>query len=283
MEGLPRVGEPLPEANLHGEVLPAIDWFWVKVGIKGGLAAIISIVCLQWLHPPGSGAVPLMAWTVTIMGRSFLRAGGSGDLRSFQTALGASLMLAACAVLLLLTTPFLANYAVMNLALFLVLFASGFLTARIPGFTFGIQMAYLTISAFVGLNPQEPVASQTIIDTFLGMTFGIWIATVVGRLVWPVLPQYVLRDDLLALLAHIQALLNREPHRERIQAQLAVLPVEALQAVGQLRMAGCSGEEKAGLAALVRALQTLVTRIAQLVARREILSEIAESRLRLNP
>jgi uncharacterized membrane protein YccC len=169
----------------------------------------------------------------------------------------------------------------MNLALFLVLFAFGFLTAHIPGITFGIQIAYLTISAFVGLNPQEPVASQTIIDTFLGLTFGIWIATVMGRLVWPVLPQYVLRDDLLALLAHIKALLNGESHREKIQAQLA-LPVEALQAVGQLRMAGCSGEENARLDALVRALQTVITRIAQLVARREILSEIAESRLRLN-
>jgi hypothetical protein len=52
-----------------------------------------------------------MTWLLTILGRPFLRAGGSGDLRAFQTALGASLMLAACAVLLLLTTPFLANYA----------------------------------------------------------------------------------------------------------------------------------------------------------------------------
>jgi hypothetical protein len=74
-----------------------------------------------------------MAWTLTIMGRPFLRAGGFGDLRGFQRALGASLLLAGCAVVLLLTTPFLANYAVMNLALFLVLFAGGFLTARIRG------------------------------------------------------------------------------------------------------------------------------------------------------
>ena len=83
--------------------------------------------------------------------------------------------------------------------------------------------------------------------------FGIWTATVVGRLVWPVLPQYVLQDDLLGLCGRLQALLNREPHREKIQAQLAVLPLEALQAVGQLRMGGCSGEERTRLAALVRA------------------------------
>jgi uncharacterized membrane protein YccC len=282
MAGLPRVGQPLPlEPKAHGEVLPALDWFWVKIAIKGGLAAVLGIICLEWLHPPGSGSFPLMAWLVTILGRPFLRAGGSGDLRAFQTALAGSLALAGCAVLLLLTTPFLANYALMNLALFLVLFAFGFLTARIAGINFWIQLAFLTISAFVGLNPQEPVASQTIINTFLGLMFGIWTATVVGRLIWPVLPQYVLRDDLLGLCGRLQALLNREPHREKIQAQLAVLPLEALQAAGRLRTAGCSGEERTRLAALVRGFQKLITRMSQLVSRRALWREMVEPRLRL--
>jgi uncharacterized membrane protein YccC len=282
MDGLPRVGQPLPDAKPHRDVGPAIDWFWVKIGIKGGLAAVVSVVCLKWLHPPGSGSVPLMAWTLTIMARPFLKAGGSGDLRAFQTALGASLFLAVYAVLLLLTTPFLANYAVMNLGLFLVLFAFSFFTARIPGINFWMQIGYLTISAFVGLNPQEPVASQTIIDTSLGLVFGTWIGTVVGRLIWPVLPQRILRDDLVALCIHLQALLNGDPHQEKIRGQLATLPVEALQAVRQLRMAGCSNEEKPRVAALVRALETLVIRISQLVSHRQLLREIAEPRLRLH-
>jgi hypothetical protein len=122
------------------------------------------------------------------MARPFLKGGGSGDLRAFQTALGASVFLTVYTILLLLTTPFLSNYAVMNLGLFLVLFAFGFFTARIPGINFWMQLGYLTISAFVGLNPQEPVASQTIINTSLGLMFGIWIGTLVGRLLWPVLP-----------------------------------------------------------------------------------------------
>jgi hypothetical protein len=169
----------------------------------------------------------------------------------------------------------------MNLGLFLVLFAFGFFTARIPGINFWMQLGYLTISAFVGLNPQEPVASQTIINTSLGLMFGIWIGTVVGRLLWPVLPQRILRDDLVALCLQIQALLNGDVHREKIQARLATLPVEALQAVRQLRMAGCSEEEKARVAALVRALETLVIRISQLVPHRQLLQDIAEPRLRL--
>jgi hypothetical protein len=139
--------------------------------------------------PPGPGSMPLMAWLLTILGRPFLRVGGTGDLRAFQTAFRASLMLAACAALLILTTPFLVDYAAMDVALFLILFTLGFLTARIPGINFSIQLAYLTISVFVGLNPQEPVAAQTIIDTFLGLAFGMFIGTVLSRLLWPVLPQ----------------------------------------------------------------------------------------------
>jgi hypothetical protein len=274
MEGLPRFGQRLPEAKPHWDFLPTIDWFWVKVGIKGGLAAVISIVFLKWIHPPGAANIPTWAWLLIVLGRPFLRLGGTGDLRAFQTTLHGSLILATCAVLLILTTPFCANYAVTNLLLFLVLFAVGFLTVRIPGINFWMEVAFLTISAFVALNPQEPVSSQTIIDTFIGIMFGMLIAAVVGRLLWPVLPQRILRDSLLALLIQIKALLSGDPHREKIQTQLAMLPVEALQVARQIRIAGCSEEEKVKMTALVRALQVLVARITQLVSRRDILPEI---------
>jgi uncharacterized membrane protein YccC len=274
MEGLPRFGQPLPEAKPHWDFLPTIDWFWVKVGVKGGLAAVIAVLLLKWINPPGSALIPLTAWTFTIFGRPSLRVGETGDLRGFQNAFLKALALAGCVFLLILITPFLADYAVMSLVLFLILFVFGFLTARSVGINSWIQFGFLTISAFVGLNPQVPVATQTIIDTFLGLMIGIAIATVVGRLIWPVLPQRVLKDNLLALFAQIKALLSGDPHRQKIQAQLAILPVEALQAARQIRIAGCPEEERAKLVALVRALQTLITRITQLLSRRDGLPEI---------
>jgi p-hydroxybenzoic acid efflux pump subunit AaeB len=280
MEGLPRFGQPPPDAKPHWDFLPTIDWFWVKVGIKGGLAAVISILLLKWINPPGPASIPLMAWTLTILGRPFLQVGGSGDLRAFQNGFLAAVVLAICVALLLLITPFLANYAVMNLVLFIILFVYGFLTARIPGINFWIQVALISISAFVGLNPQVPVPSQTIIDTFLGVIIGMGIATVLGRVIWPVLPQRLLRNNLLVVFGRIKGLLKGDPHPEKIQTQLAILPVEALQAVTQIRKAGCSKQEKARVEGFIRTLQALVAHATGLVARRNGVPEIVEGMVR---
>jgi uncharacterized membrane protein YccC len=280
IEGLPRVGQPMPDAKPHWDLLPAIDWFWVKVGIKGGIAAVISILLLKWINPPGPTSIPLMAWTLTVLGRAFLRTGGTGDLRAFQHAFLAALCLAGCATLLFPITPFLADYAAMNLVLFLILLVFGFFTARLPGVNFSTQISFLAISALVGLNPQEPVPAQTIIDTFLGLIAGIGVGTIVSRLIWPVLPQKVLRDNLLAILAQIKALLSEAPDREKIQTQLAILPIEALQAARQIRMKACSKEETARIGALIRTLQKLVTRVTELISRKPGLPETAEPVLR---
>src|SRR5260221_1256991 len=250
MEGLPRFSQPLPEAKPHWDFLPNIDWSWVKIGVKGGLAAVIAVLLLKWINPPGSASIPPMAWILTIFGRPFLQAGGTGDLRAFQNAFLKALTLVSCIFLLILTTPFLAGYAVMNFVLVLILVQFGFLTARSAGINSWMLVGFLTISALVGLNPQVPVASQTIIDTFLGLMIGIGIGTVVGRLIWPVLPQRVLRDNLLTLFAQMKALLSGDPHREKIQARLAILPLEALQAARQIRIAGCGEEERAKLVSL---------------------------------
>jgi hypothetical protein len=103
------------------------------------------------------------------------------------------------------------------------------------------------------------------------------IATVVGRVFSPVLPQMVMRDDLLAIFAGIKALLSGGPDREEIQKRLAILPVEAFQASRQIRIAGYTPQEKAKLGALVRGLQTLSTRTLVLASRRHDLPEIVQA------
>ena len=279
IEGLPRLGQPAPAEKVQWKLLPTIDWFWVKIGIKGGLAAVIAVVCLKWIHPPGAANIPIWAWLFVVLRKTFFRLGGSTDLRSFQTAIVGSLILAGCAVLLIFLTPVLASYAAMNLALSLVLFATGFFTARITGITFWSELAFLTTSAFVSLNPQVPVSSQTIIDTFAGTIFGLWIATLVSRLIWPLLPQRIFRDAMVTLFAEMKALLAGDPDREKIMTQLTDLPVEALGTLRRIQLAGCSEEEKVVLGKTVRSLQRVVSRLGQLISRRAFMPEIAQELL----
>jgi uncharacterized membrane protein YccC len=279
-EGLPRFGQPLPEAKAHWDLSPSIDWFWVKVGIKSGLVGVIAITLLLWIHPPGPNALPLMAWIPTVLTRPFVRAGGTGDKGIFQNSFFGSLVLIGCIIVLLLITPFLANYLVMNLTLFVILFGLGFLTARTAGINFWILLAYLSISVFVGLNPQQPVDSQSIIDSFMGLMVGMFIGALVSRLIWPVLPQGLLRDNLLDLFAGIKALLREDPHQERVKAQLAIRSVEAQQVIHRIRMHGYSKKEKAGIGALLLQLQALGARVGHLVSYRKNVPQAAEPVLR---
>lgn len=268
LTGLPRFGQPEPQEKSDSSFVPTIDWLWVKAAVKGALAAMIAILLIKWIHPPGAANVPTWAWLFVVLRRSFFRIGSGSDLRGFQTALGGSLILASCAVLLIALTPLLANYAVMNFVLFLMLFATGFFIAKLSGLSFWSEFTFLTISAFVALNPQVPVSSQTIIDSFVGIMFGLWIATLVSRLIWPLLPQRILRDNLLALFSKMKVLLGGDTHREKLLAELTSLPVGALGTIRQMRLAGCPAEERAELATLVRCLQTLISRLSQLVSGR---------------
>ena len=106
------------------------------------------------------------------------------------------------------------------------------------------------------------------------------IAAVVGRVIWPVLPQKLLRDDLLNFFLQLKSLLNGEPEPEKIRTQLAILPVEAQQAARQIRVVGYSGEERAKISQLVRGLQALVMHTEALTSDMRGLPETTKSVLR---
>jgi len=102
----------------------------------------------------------------------------------------------------------------------------------------------------------------------------------VGRLIWPVLPQRLLKDNLLDLLAGIRALLREDPYPEKIKARLIIRSVESLLLIRRIRMHGYSEQEKSGIRALLRELQALVPRVGHLVSYRKNLPQAAEPLLR---
>ncbi len=267
-QGLPRVRAAQPEHQSSWDLLPTIDWLWMKIGFKSALAAGFSLLLIRWIHPPGPAALPLAALIFSALQRAFIKAGGTGDLRAFQRLFFAFLILSAFAALLILITPFLADYVVMNLFLFLWLFIFGFLTARSPGFSFWGLVTILAVSVFVGLNPQVPVPTGTIIDSIVGLITGMAIATVIGRLIWPLLPQRLLRDDLVEFFGQLKAFSNRELPKKKIQTRLALLPIEALQASKRIPLLIFTKEEQRQFELLIRELSSLAPQLTALTRRR---------------
>jgi uncharacterized membrane protein YccC len=259
-QGLPRLRAAYPERKGAWDLLPTIDWLWMKIAFKSALASALSLLLIRWVHPPGPAVLPLAALLFSVLQRNFIRAGNTGDLRAFQRLFFACLILSLYAALLILITPFVADYLAMNLVLFVGLFIFGFLTARTPGLSFWGIVSILATSVFVGLNPQVPVASETIIDSVVGLITGMAIATVIGRLIWPLLPQRLLRDDLVEFLGELKELSNPKLPMKKIQTRLALLPIEALQAAKRIRLPDFTGEQLRQFELLIRALSALAAR-----------------------
>jgi uncharacterized membrane protein YccC len=282
MGDLPQVGKKPPKKKTW-HFAPTIDGIWLRAGIKGGTSVVIALVLMEWIHPPGSAAIPLSAWLLSFMGRTFLKSGDPGDQRSFLRVFQTIGILLAAFVILTLIMPLLANYAVMNIVLFILLFVFGFLTARVSGMTYWMNMAIIGFSVFVGLNPQVPVNPQTTIQSLLGLLLGVTIAAVVGRLFWPILPQRILKYDLLAFIEGLKELIAGSPHVEKIQSQLVVLPVDALQSAQVIAIPDGKTEvlaERRRIVEFVRSLQALAAHVRWLIKQRETLPQQVDSILR---
>jgi len=74
------------------------------------------------------------------------------------------------------------------------------------------------------------------------------------------LPQRLLRDDLVEFFGQLKALSNPELEMKKIQTRLALLPIEALQAARRIRLPGFTEEQERQFELLIRALSGLAAR-----------------------
>jgi uncharacterized membrane protein YccC len=166
-----------------------IDRSWIIAGIKAGFAVAVSLLVIEWLHPPGGAIVPSAAWIVIFVSTT----GTSiGDLRLFTALFRSAIYGSLITLVMFFLAPGMSNYWVMNLVVFSVFFPTGFAVGRKVGFPFWIGSVILLVSAIVGLNAQIVVDAKLIVDSYLGVMTGLTIGAVISRLVWPRLPQKLL-------------------------------------------------------------------------------------------
>jgi uncharacterized membrane protein YccC len=203
-----------------------LDPFWVRNGIKAGLTATLALLYVNWINPPGGVALPFAAWLFTLLSRVY--PGSEGDRRAFTYVIPVALFGIPYSLLLLFLTPFLADYFVMNIFLFIGLFLLGFTIARQGGISLYTQAGMLFFVGTISMNPQMPVGFQAIVDNYFGVILALVLSSIVQRLLWPVLPQREICHLFAEYFACCRKLLGMVSPAEsgHLQDRLALIPPE---------------------------------------------------------
>jgi uncharacterized membrane protein YccC len=230
---------------------------WVLVGLRGGLAVVIGLFLSDWLHPPGGDM--LVVGTFLFAGFVFSDTRPLGDLRVFHDLVRYSLFCLLLFVFLLLATPLMASYAVMNIVFGTLLFFCGYFFEKGIFRTFEIFFLLLVTVILVGVNAQEPVAFQTIAGPVLGLWLSVILSSVLRRMVWPARPQEALRASLVRLFGLLENIAHNPdaPVPDRVRVRVVFASAEALHLVGVLENLTLTPDAAARLRGGLRSLARL--------------------------
>ncbi len=233
-DSLPAPGDLRGHREPEPFVSPIPPPFWIRSGVKSGIAVVAALVLDNWLQPPGGSMFVLGAWVMTSLNAT--SPGGRGDWRAFHYVIYSILMLIGVSLVLLAIRPLLSSYAVMNSLIFVWLFAWGRLSFTTRGMTIPMQLAMLMIVGILGLNGQEAISFQAIVDFFFGLASALVLASLIQRLIWPSLPQWELRDRFLELLRLCRRVLDEGPQGIPLwqKTRIALIPGEALLRISRL-------------------------------------------------
>ena len=234
---------------------PPLDPFWIRNGVKACVAVTLGLFIQNWLNPPGGSMIALATWVFTVLSR--LYPGGQGDRRAFHCVVYAASGGLLYVVAMLLLTPALSSYLILSMLLFVTLFLFGYLTQAVPGVTFTMRITLLATVGTLGLNPQQPVTFQSIIGVYLGVVLGLTLSALVQRLLWPVLPQWQIRDRVVELLRLCRSILQFSPEQRPhwLHQRLALIPGEATNWIAVMNKWDCPQDEPQRLREYVHTLR----------------------------
>ena len=246
---------------------PWPDAFWLRHGVRAGLAVLTALVIENWLSPPGGPFMVLCVFNFAAL--NALSPEGSGDRGTFDYVVLFTIIMAAASLALIAGTPLLASYAVFNIFIATWLFLFGYWACDRNGITVPMQVSFLVLISIIGLDAQEPVSFQKITGTFFGFVNGFLIAAVYQRVLWPVLPQRQLqravRDYLRTVADCLPGGFDRLPLWQR--TKLALTPSQGRVYVRAMAGPACPPDERHRLEEYLLTLQQLVGEISLAVGR----------------
>ena len=256
-----------PRADKLALAPPWPDLFWLRHGIRAGLATVTALVLENWLSPPGGTFMVLCAFNFTAL--NTLSPEGSGDRGAFTYVVVFTVVMTGATIALIAGTPLLASYAVFNLFIATWLFLFGYWAYDRNGITVPMQVSFLVLVSIIGLNAQDPVSFQKITGTFFGLVNGFLIASVFQRLLWPVLPQRQLQRAIPTYLRTVASCLPGGLAALPIwqRATIALTPSQGRTYLAAMAGATCPDDERERLENYLLTLQQLVGEILLSVGR----------------
>jgi len=245
-----------------------IDRRLVMIGMKGGLATVVSLFLIEWLHPPGASFMPVAAWLAVIFTSYQIPSGRPGHIRAFRNLLLMALYGTLAVVGLLVLTPFLSNYWFMNLILFCILFAHGYFVSKTSGLAFWMLGTIFLVSILVGLNTQKPVPFTDIVGSCLGVMTGFAVGVTIARLLWPRLPQNELKVATGRFCDAAKLVLAENPAvpMSTVNSTLSALPLDIARTTSVLGVNAFLREEQAKWTRLVPVLMCISAQLQRLTS-----------------
>jgi uncharacterized membrane protein YccC len=259
---LPLPGDP-PTLDRTAKLRwPTLSLSRLRDGVKPAIAGAAALLICQWFNPPGAAGMPLAALTLTFLNKNFIggKADRGGLQRAFQVSVGGLIFV----ILVFWVSPALSNYGLMNLFLFAELFAFGYWSAALGGQNIHAGAVMFFIIATVGLDAEKPVAVQTVFGSYFGVVLPIFLAAIVGRLFWPVLPEAELRKRFIEFFSTCSNVLSKPPGHgaDALSDRLILIPVESVSWVKGLQGRNCPESEVQKITALTLTMRRLALRLS---------------------
>lgn len=225
-------------------------------GIKVGVASLIALYTYLWLQWP-SGVTAFVTCAIVIQ-VSITASNQKSLLR-----LGGCLLGGVCgAFTLAVVEPAVSTYWAYAVPLYAIFFLFAWINAGPQKYAYAGFQAHLAFLLMTTISAEQSVNLKAGFDRFMGILLGVFIAAVVQRLIWPVLPEREFRRDLGLFFERARNFLHTQDERLRAQqgdaverdqerdlVQIDYLPADTLQWLEQI---GFRDRELAGKDALTQ-------------------------------
>jgi uncharacterized membrane protein YccC len=259
---LPLPGDPPGRDQAPEFRWPSISLSRLRDGVKPAIAGALALLICRWFNPPGAAGIPLAALALTFYNKNFI--GGRADRGALQRAFQVSVAGLFFVILVFWISPALSNYGMMNLFLFAELFAFGYWSAALGGQNIHAGAVMFFIIATVGLDAEKPVGVQTVFNSYFGVVLPIFLAAIVGRLFWPVLPEAELLKRFIEFFSICSTFLSKPPGHvdDALSDRLTLIPVESVSWVKGLKGRHCPESEVQKITALTLTMRRLALRLS---------------------